>query len=119
MRFENISEEILDFVDRYIEQFVCWDILVYFHENQDLERKLSLIALDIGRRTSAVEGCLEGFVEEGILEREEEEAEEPSYRYVAQAGFKQRMDEFMLATRDRTVRLAIVSKVLQKEAGRL
>lgn len=119
MPLDEIDVEILDFVDRYIDQFVAWDILAYFHENPDVERKPSGIAMDLGRKTAMVEPSMEMFVRKGILDREPDEAGEPTYRYAAQAGFRENMDAFVAATRDLTTRLAIVSLVLQKEARRL
>lgn len=119
MPFDDIAPDIQEFVDKYIDCFVAWDILSYFHENPDIERKLSGIALDIGRRVSTIEPSLDELVEQGVLARDMETGDEPSFSYTASAEFKMKMDRFLTATRDRTNRLAIVSKVLQKEAKRL
>ncbi|MBU4193980.1 MAG: hypothetical protein KKE79_01145 [Actinobacteria bacterium] len=119
MPLDNIEPEILGFVDQYIEQFACWDVFAYFHENPDIEKQSSDIAIDVGRRATAIEPVLERFVEQGVLSRDTEEGEEPMYRYKAPAGVRHEMDAFLAATRDRTTRLAIVSKVLQREARRL
>ncbi len=119
MPLDEIDVEILDFVGRYIDQFAAWEILAYFHENPDVERKPSGIATDLGRKIAMVEPSLDMFVMKGILIREVDEVDEPTYRYSAQAGFRENMDAFVAATRDRTTRLAIVSLVLQKETRRL
>ena len=118
MPLDEIGPEILDFVDRYIDQFVAWDILAYFHENPDAKRKPSGIATDLGRKTAMVEPSLEIFVRKGILDREPDEAGEPTYRYAAPAGFRENMDSFMTTMRDRTTRLAIVNLILRKETRR-
>ena len=109
----------MEFVDRHLDSFVKWDVLVYFHENQEIEKKVSGLALDIGRKVSSLEPVLEGLAAQGILESEEEPGDERSYRYSATSEFKLGMEKFSEATRDRANRLAFVSKVLQKEAGRL
>ena len=119
MPLDDIDPEILQFVDRYVDQFVTWDVLVFFHENQDIERKPTGIAMDIGRKLPLVEPCLASLLDRGILAREPDEAGEPTYRYVPPPGFNDDMDAFLRATRDRTTRMAIVSRVLQKEARRL
>jgi len=116
---DDITPETLEFVDQYIDQFVAWDILAYFHENQDLERKPSGIALDIGRRLATIEPALQALLEKGVLAADIDEADESTYQYAASAEFRAKMDNFLNATRDRTNRLAIVSRVLQKEAKRL
>lgn len=119
MPLNNVSPDVLEFVDTYIDCFVSWDIIAYFHENPDTERKVSSVALDIGRRVSTIERSIKVLVEQGILAGEAEIDDEPAYRYSAPADFRNRVDKFLAATRDRTTRLAIVSKVLQKEARKL
>ena len=119
MPLDDVAPEILEFVDQYIDQFVCWDILTYFHENPDVERKADGIALDIGRRESVIQPILSTLVEKGVLAIDAEEAEEPRYTYAASAEFRKKMDDFLAAARDRTNRLAIVGRVLQNEAKRL
>jgi len=116
---DNVEPEILGFVDQYIDQFACWDVFAYFHENPDIEKCSSEIAIDVGRRINAIEPVLERFMEQGVLSNDVDEDEEPLYRYTAPAGVRHQMDAFLAATRDRTTRLALVSKVLQKEARRL
>ena len=54
-----------------------------------------------------------------MLAADIDEADESTYQYAASAEFRAKMDNFLNATRDRTNRLAIVSRVLQKEAKRL
>ncbi len=119
MPLDNVEPEILCFVDEYIDQFACWDVFSYFHENPDIEKCSSEIAIDVGRRVTGIEAVLERFMEQGVLTNDTKENEEPMYRYTAPAGVRHQMDSFLAATRDRTTRLAIVSKVLQKEARRL
>jgi len=116
---DDIAPEIIDFVDKYIDQFVDWDVLVYFHENPDVERKAAGVALDIGRRQATIEPVLHVLVVKGVLEYESDETSDPNYNYCASAEFRKSMDAFLAATRDRANRLAIVGKVLQKEARRL
>jgi DNA-binding MarR family transcriptional regulator len=116
---DDIAPQTVEFVDKYIDQFVTWDVLAYFHENPDVERKPSGIALDIGRRLATIEPVLAALEAEGVVEADIDEAGEPNYRYSASAEFRKGMEEFLTATRDRTNRLAIVGRVLQKEAKRL
>lgn len=119
MPLDNVSPDVMEFVDRYLDTFVTWDVLVYFHENPGIEKKISAIALDIGRRITSLQPSLTALAEQGLLASEVEPGDEPSYRYAPTSEFKSGMDRFIEATRDRTNRLAFVSKVLQKEARRL
>jgi len=118
----DIDSGILEFVDEYIDHFVAWDVLAYFHENQEALEKPSGIALEVGRQVDVVTPILKSLVEKGVLAVEIDtavETEEFTYRYIARAEFRDKMEEFLSATRDRTNRLAIVGIVLQKEARRL
>jgi hypothetical protein len=116
---DDIDPDILEFVDGYVDRFVTWDVLAFFHENPGAEKKPSSIASEIGRKAALVEAALESLKEKGVLAREPDEADEPTYRYAAPPGFSEDLAAFLAATRDRTTRLAIVSRVLQKEARRL
>ncbi len=119
MPLDDIAPETIEFVDTYIDQFVTWDVLAYFHENPDVARRPSGIAMDTGRRQSAIEPVLEILMAKGVLRTDSDEHGEPVYQYSATAEFRKGMDDFIMATRDRTNRLAIVGMVLQKEAKRL
>lgn len=119
MSLEGIAPEVIEFVDRYIDQFADWDVLACFHDNPDLERRASAVALEVGRPRSAVDPVMRALVEKGVLAVEEDEGPDPGYTYVAGAEFRKSMDEFLAAARDRTNRLAIVGKILQKETRKL
>jgi hypothetical protein len=115
---DDIEPGVLRFVDEYIESFVAWDAIAYFHENPDVERKAAGVALDIGRRPEQVVPVLEVLRDKGVLADDSESGDEPSFRYSAPESFREATEAFLAATRDRTNRLAIVGKVLQKESRR-
>lgn len=118
MPLEDIVPDVLQFVDNYIDGFVAWDTLAYFHENKAIERRAAGVAMDIGRRPDQVAPVLESFVKKGVLSCDVEQEEERVYKYSAPPAFRENMEKFLSSTRDRTNRLAIVSKVLQKESRR-
>jgi len=115
---DDIEPGVLRFVDEYIDSFVAWDAIAYFHENPEVERKAPGVAIDIGRRAEQVVPVLEELREKGVLADDSEGGAEPSYRYIAPESFREATDAFLAATKDRTNRLAIVGKVLQKESRR-
>ena len=90
MPLDDIDPEILQFVDRYMDQFVTWDVLVFFHENPDIERKPSGVAMDIGRKLSLVEPCLASLLDRGILAREPDEARRADLPVCPPARFQRR-----------------------------
>jgi len=117
--FENLEPEIREFIDKYIDSFVTWDVLNYFHENPEVECNLSIISSEIGRHPPKVEPSLSILTEMGVLFEESGEEGDVQYKYVASAEFRAKMEKLVTLTNDRTNRLAIVSLILQKESRRL
>ncbi|MEJ5186101.1 MAG: hypothetical protein WHT46_03360 [Candidatus Geothermincolales bacterium] len=118
--FENIDPRVEKFVEEYLDSFIAWDLILFFHENPYAVGTPSSLALSIGRLGSDIEPHLERLVEKGVLSREEKtgDAEEAIYSYRPTPEFEKMVMEFKRALRDRASRLIIVSKVLQKEASR-
>lgn len=120
LEFENIDPRVEKFVEEYLDSFITWDLLLFFHENPYTVGTPSSIALSIGRLGSDIEPYLEKLVEKGVLTKEERGGEggEALYSYRPSPEFEKTVMEFKRALRDRASRLIIVSKVLQKEASR-
>lgn len=118
--FENIDPRVEKFVEEYVDSFITWDLILFFHENPYTVGTPSSIALSIGRLGSDIEPHLERLAEKGVLTREERSGEdgEAIYSYKPNPEFEKMVMEFKRALRDRASRLIIVSKVLQKEASR-
>ncbi len=118
--FENIDPQIGVFVEEYIDSFISWDIILFFHENPYTVGSPTSIAMSIGRLGSDIEPYLERLADKGVLTRELRSGEgtETIYAYHPEPDFERLVIEFKRALRDRASRLIIVSKVLQKEARR-
>jgi predicted transcriptional regulator len=118
--FENIDPRVERFVEEYVDSFITWDLILFFHENPYAVGTPSSIALSIGRLGSDIESYLDRLVEKGVLAREEDSGEggEAVYSYRPKPEFEKMVMEFKRALKDRASRLIIVSKVLQKEASR-
>ncbi|MDD5748295.1 MAG: hypothetical protein PHP64_04475 [Actinomycetota bacterium] len=119
MPFESLEPDILEFIDGYIDSFTTWDILSYFYEHPDILMSLEAILVEIERKQETVERALSNLAGKGIICIESEEGSEKFYRFSPSAEFRRKLDRFMSATHDRTIRLAVVSCVLQKEAKRI
>lgn len=118
--FENLDPQVGAFVEEYIDSFISWDLIIFFHENPYTVGSPSSIAMSIGRLGSDIEPYLEKLADKGVLTREYrgQGGSETIYAYKPEPGFEKMVIEFKRALKDRASRLIIVSKVLQKEAGR-
>ncbi len=118
--FENLDPQVGAFVEEYIDSFISWDLILFFHENPYTVGSPSSIAMSIGRLGSDIEPYLEKLADKGVLEREYrgQGGSETIYAYKPEPDFEKMVIEFKRALKDRASRLIIVSKVLQKEAGR-
>ncbi len=118
--YNNIDPEVSSFVEEYIDSFITWDLILFFYENPFTVGSPSSIAMSIGRLDSDVLPYLELLVGKKVLtsELQVRESAETIYSYVPDRQFEARVEGFRKSLKDRTSRLMIVSKVLQKEARR-
>jgi len=118
--FENLDPQVSFFVDEFIDSFITWDLILFFHENPYTVGSPSSIAMSIGRLDADIEPYLDELAEKGILSHEHRlgDGAETIYAYKPQPEFEKMVSEFKRALKDRASRLIIVSKVLQKEARR-
>ncbi|OFW58155.1 MAG: hypothetical protein A2Y75_01145 [Candidatus Solincola sediminis] len=118
--FENLDPQVSFFVDEFIDSFITWDMILFFHENPYTVGSSSSIAMSIGRLGADIEPYLEKLSEKGILTREYRPGDgaDVIFAYKPQPEFEKMVAEFKRALKDRASRLIIVSKVLQKEARR-
>lgn len=118
--FENLDPQVSLFVEEYIDSFISWDLILFFHENPYTVGSPASIAMSIGRLGSDIEPYLERLADKGVLFREyrASDGSEVIYAYKPEPEFEKMVMEFKRALKDRASRLIIVSKVLQKEARR-
>ncbi|MDY6794196.1 MAG: hypothetical protein SWK76_02765 [Actinomycetota bacterium] len=118
--FENLDPQVSSFVEEYIDSFITWDLILFFHDNPYTVGSSSSIAMSIGRLGSDIEPYLEKLAEKEVLSYEFRPGgtAETIYAYKPEPDFEKMVMEFKRALRDRASRLIIVSKVLQKEARR-
>jgi hypothetical protein len=118
--FENLDQQVGNFVEEFVDSFITWDLILFFHENPYTVGSPSSIAMSIGRLGSDIEPFLERMATKGILSHEFRAGEgaETIYAYKPEPDFEKMVIDFKRALRDRASRLIIVSKVLQKEARR-
>ncbi len=118
LEFENLDPQVSGFVEGYVDSFITWDLILFFHENPYTVGSPSSIAMSIGRLGSDIEPYLERMTAKGILSHEFRAGDgaETIYAYKPEPDFEKAVIDFKRALKDRASRLIIVSKVLQKEA---
>lgn len=107
-----LNEELDAFVDNHINNFVKWDLVVFFHQNPDLADTPEAIAGRLGRREADVTAALDDLVESNILERQMTDRAR-MYRYLPGGPEQALVSEFVTALDSREQRLQILTKLLR------
>ncbi len=116
MPIEDIDSEVVDFVEKNMDNFTTWEVLSFFHDNPEAGLTESRVAMSVGRHQDEVAGVIQSLVSKGTLAKEDDPGGLPTYRYAAKTSFRKEMDSFMAVAQDRTKRLSLVDLVLQKES---
>ncbi len=118
--YADLSPRVKSFVEAFVNSFVTWDLVLFFRDNPYAVGSAETFAQSIGRRGTDLQLHLERLAELGILTREKPSTDdaEPVYSYHPPDTYRQELEEFRSALRDRGARLLIVSWVLRQEAGR-
>ncbi len=118
--YADLNPRVKYFVERYINSFIAWDLALFFRDNPYAVGSAESLAQGIGRRGSDLQLPLEKLAELGILAKENSSCDPagPVYSYQPPAEYREDLEEFRGALRDRAARLIIVSWVLRQEAGR-
>ncbi len=118
--YADLSPGVKSFVESYVNSFVAWDLVLFFRDNPYAVGSPESLAQSIGRRGTDLQLQLERLAGAGILSRENPSRHdaEPVYSYHPPDSYREALEEFRSALRDRGARLLIVSWVLRQEAGR-
>ncbi|MCK4777410.1 MAG: hypothetical protein KAS39_03465 [Actinomycetia bacterium] len=114
MKIKFISPEMEEFVCKYIDSFLHWDLLIFFHHNQGTIDTIEQIAMRLGRRVEDVEKALGDLVERKILNKKRE-GNSFLFYYSPEKNVKKQIEEFDSSVESRAFRLEVLSLILEKE----
>lgn len=104
------ESEILCFVEKYIDSFIVWDIVLYYFHNQSAAETISSLAYRLGRADHDIKACLCDLVDREILTANDG----GEYVYTPSSELDERINNFNKALSYSNLRLAILSQVLSK-----
>lgn len=110
------KEKFQEFLERYVDSFIAWDLLIFFFHNPSSCDSADNIAARLGRTKSDIVPSLEKMVSNSLLDKKLSFGEEV-YFYAASKELSERIKEFIDALESREKRLVMLTHVLQKEAA--
>lgn len=104
---QDMDPELLDFLHTYVDSFVKWDLLHFFHENPHTIDTVENIARYAGRDPEIVERALNDLTQRQLLE------ETPMggmvvYSLTTAPEKREKLDRFIQASHDRQFRVKAV-----------
>jgi len=104
-----LGPTVTNFVDEHVRSLLTWDILVFFHRNQDAVLDLDGLASRLGRRTEEVGPEIEALCEGHVLANAG-----GLIRYRPTPEMRDAVTRFVESSQDRGRRLALIALVLRK-----
>lgn len=103
-----LSPDLVQFVDLNVRSLLTWDILVFFHKNQDAVIDVAGLAVRLGRKPEEVEPEIAPLCEGGILD-----CSGGLVRYRPSQAMSESVAGFTEACQDKGRRLALIARVLR------
>ncbi|MGC9357202.1 MAG: hypothetical protein ACP5GX_05025 [Anaerolineae bacterium] len=109
---DNIDPELLSFLKKYVNSFVKWDLLHFFHNNPHTIDTVENIARYAGRDQETVQRELSDLARRGLLE-ETQMGEMIIYALVDDPDLRERLAKFVEASEDREFRVRAIYHVIR------
>ncbi|RJQ55583.1 MAG: hypothetical protein C4521_02310 [Actinobacteria bacterium] len=107
-----LNQELDEFVYQQINNFIKWDLLVFFHQNPGTSDTCSSLASCLGRPEEEVSLALNDLVDGKILKRVPR-GDAEIFEYEPEADSRRLVEQFMSALDSREQRLQILTKLLR------
>lgn len=104
-----LGPTVIRFVERYVGSLLAWDILVFFHRNQDAVLDPEGLATRLGRKAEEIGPEVESLCDARILQ-----CAGGLVRYKPSPQLDAQVGEFVSACQDRGRRLALIALVLHR-----
>lgn len=101
-----------EFLDSYVDSFISWDVIVFFHTNSGVIDTPKGLAARLGRHEDEVKKVLEQLCQKGVLGKKQKDA--TLYFYTPSEEVKKDIDQFVRSLDDRSFRLQILSILLRR-----
>ncbi len=110
--YNDMDPELLDFVKRYVDSFIKWDLLHFFHKNPHTIDTVENIARYAGRDPEVVAQELADLARRGLLE-ETHMGDLTIYALSPAAGLRDKLERFVEAGEDQQFRVRAIYHVIK------
>lgn len=100
---------VIQFVELHVRSLLAWDILVFFHRNQDAVLDAEGLASRLGRHVAEIEPEILALCDGHILQ-----SAGGLVRYKPTTDLRAQVSDFVDACQDRGRRLALIALVLHR-----
>jgi hypothetical protein len=104
-----LGPSVMAFVDKHVRSLLTWDILVFFHRNQDAVLDIEGLASRLGRRVEELAPEVDALADGRVLA-----IAGGLIRYKPAPEMRETICEFVDSCQDRGRRLALIALVLHK-----
>ncbi len=109
---DELDPRLEKFVDEFLDSFVSWDLIIFFHHNPGVVDSAYGLAARLGRSVESIEQTLAKLVEKGVVK--EKTGSQGVYYYQPTEEFENLVEIFNQALENRLSRLKILSLLLKK-----
>jgi len=110
---KDMDPKLFDFLTTYVDSFVKWDLLRFFHENPHTMDTAENIARYAGRAVEDVQDELQNLARHGLLE---ERRVDQMRVYILRSDpvLRTRLQQFIEATQDREFRRKVIYHMVRR-----
>lgn len=105
-------EDIKQFCDDYVASFVCWDLILFFHNNPGARDDVKGLASRLGRKEEDIDAAVKHLALKQVLC----EAGEGVFEYAPASEVAERIGRFAVSLESTDLRLLALLHVLDKGA---
>jgi DNA-binding MarR family transcriptional regulator len=110
--YNDMDPELLDFVKRYVDSFIKWDLLHFFHKNPHTIDTVENIARYAGRDPETVAQELADLARRGLLE-ETHMGDLTIYALSSSPEVRDKLERFVEAGEDQQFRVRAIYHVIK------
>jgi predicted transcriptional regulator len=106
-----LDEELKKFIDEYMDSFLSWDLVVYFHNNFEVKDTISNLAIRLGFKEGDLDSEIRKLAEKGLLGYDRKTH---MYNYNPSLDQKHQVEKFISSLSSKEQRLSVLGRLLQK-----
>lgn len=114
--YDDMDPELLHFIRKYVDSFIKWDLLLFFHKNPHTIDTIENIARYAGRDPESVRLEILDLAERGIL-KETEMGDMKIYALNPSPEIQSQLQRFVEASEDQQFRIRATYHVIRDMRG--